>query len=211
MHRDRPDSLYKYGIVYMIAWEDHWRSADGEPRDNDQLDDSYSILKPTNFPFPDVLGDMRSRQYATNANSRVPLQDLRRPFFSYLVIGKGQRATHRALRDRRAPLPSSSRECCHLKDLHVWQTLRQKMEMTTRAESSWVNRCLRKEEKKKAKRGTMSVLQATDTEKATCRAAGRPAAEEKNRQCFWVNIVPVVPESWVGPCWFFYVRVVSPV
>ena len=51
LHRGRPDSLYSYGLIHLIALEDHWRSADGEPRDDDQLDDSYCILKlgGTNF------------------------------------------------------------------------------------------------------------------------------------------------------------------
>jgi hypothetical protein len=168
VHRSLPDSLYRYGIVHMIALGDQWRSAHGEPRDNDQLDDCYSILKlgTTNFSFPDVLSDMRIRQCAIHANFR---EFHYKTLAGLFVFGDPERAetveraTRRALRDCRAPIPSGSRECYYLKDLEqVQQTHRQKWKFPP---IRWFNRSLRKEEKEDAKRGTTSVPQATDTEK----------------------------------------------
>ena len=113
----------------------YWRSAAGEPRDDDQLDDCYCIgAGGNNYPFPESPGDWPIRSYAKHAAFR--------DFHFKTMVGlwifddprraeRVELATHRALRDRRAPVPSSSREVYCLKDLeHVQQTLRQTLKLS---------------------------------------------------------------------------------
>ena len=113
----------------------YWRSAAGEPRDDDQLDDCYCIGAGREQLSISGISRWLANQVIRQARciSRFPFQDM----VGLWIFGDPRRAervelaTHRALRDRRAPVPSSSREVYCLKDLeHVQQTLRQTMKLS---------------------------------------------------------------------------------
>ena len=135
LHSGRPDSLYSYGLIHLIALEDTGEALLESPVTTISSM-TVTALEPggNNYPFPESPGDWPIRSYAKHAAFR----DFHfKTMVGLWIFGDPRRAervelaTHRALRDRRAPVPSSSREVYCLKDLeHVQQTLRQTLKLS---------------------------------------------------------------------------------